>query len=235
MKFIIDKPVFEELPGVVFGAVVAHVDNRTVKPEIAAMLEQQAAVRRVEMGECNLKEHPDILPYREAFTSLSINPNKFMCSIEALCKRVQKGSALPSINPVVDIGNAISLKYILPIGAHDLDKMNADLMVRFSTPDDRFTSFGSDEPEIPDPSELVYVSGNIVKTRRWIWRQSEDGKIDETSSCILFPIDGFEAYSDRIVAATDELCALINKHFGVSAKTGLLTAENREMDLQMKT
>jgi len=231
MKFKIEKQVFERLPGAVFGVVVARVDNRVKQPAISELLAQQAEERRLLIGEGNIKEHPDILPYREAFQKLNMNPNKFMCSIEALCKRVQKGADLPPINPVVDIGNAMSLKYMLPMGAHDLGKMSADFMVRFSSPDDRFTPFGSDETEIPEQNELLYVSGNTVKTRRWIWRQSEDGKIDETSSFILFPIDGFEQYLDRVIAARDELCALISKYFGVSAATGLLTSENKEMDL----
>ena len=231
MKFIIDKSVFEKLPGVVFGAVAARVDNKIIRPEIAELLSHQVDASCTEMGECNLKEHPYISPYREAFTALSVNPNKFMCSIEALCKRVQKGSGLPSVNPVVDLGNAVSLKYMLPMGAHDLGKMDADFMVRFSSAGDTFTPFGSNETEIPDPGELIYVTGNTVKTRRWIWRQSEDGKIDETSSYILFPIDGFESYLDRIIAAQDELAALIGRYFGVPVQKGLLTAENREMDI----
>jgi len=231
MKFIIEKQVFERLPGAVFGAVVARVDNSVKNPEISELLARQAEERRLSIGEGNLKEHPDILPYREAFQKLNMNPNKFMCSIEALCKRVQKGADLTPINPIVDIGNAMSLKHMLPMGAHDLGKMNADFMVRFSVPEDRFTPFGTEETEIPEADELIYVSGNTVKTRRWIWRQSEDGKIDETSSYILFPIDGFEPGIDRVVAAKDELCGLISKYFGVSAKAGLLTQENREMDL----
>ena len=231
MKFIIEKAVFEKLPGVVFGAVVANVDNRKANPGIAELLIRQVAESCAEMGDCNLKEHPYIMPYREAFAALSMNPNKFMCSIEALCKRVQKGSGFPSVNPIVDLGNAVSLKYMLPMGAHDLGRMEADFMVRFSNADDRFTPFGSNETETPDPGELIYVSGNTVKTRRWIWRQSEDGKIDEESSFILFPIDGFEADLGRIAAAQEELISLIEKYFGVSAKKGLLTAENREFTL----
>jgi len=232
MKFVIDKQVFEKLPGIIFGVVVAHVDNRIENPDISKLLLHWVEARREELEKHNLKDHPDILPYREAFAALSMNPNKYMCSIEALCKRVQKGNGLPSINPVVDIGNAVSLKYMLPIGAHDLDKINADFAVRFSVSNDLFTPFGSDRPETPEPGELIYVSGNTVKTRRWIWRQSEDGKIEETSSHILFPIDGFETCLERVTAARDELCALIHKHFGVSAEAGLLNSKNREMTLQ---
>ncbi|WP_418889350.1 phenylalanine--tRNA ligase beta subunit-related protein [Porcincola intestinalis] len=47
---------------------------------------------------------------------MNINPNKYFCSIEALFTRIAKGKGVPHINPVVDLGNAISLKYTLPMG-----------------------------------------------------------------------------------------------------------------------
>ena len=51
-----------------------------------------------------IKEEAWIEPYREAFRSLGINPNKFMCSIEALMTRISKGNSISSINPIVDLG-----------------------------------------------------------------------------------------------------------------------------------
>ena len=72
-----------------------------------------------------VKESPEIVPYREAFRALDINPNKFMCSIEALLTRIAKGKGFPEISPVVDFGNAVSLKYRLPIGAHDMGTVTA--------------------------------------------------------------------------------------------------------------
>ena len=84
---------------------------------------------------------------RDAFQTLGMNPNKFMCSIESLMKRVQKSGALPHINTVVDLGNAFSLTYQLPMGAHDVDKLEGDIQIRFSTPEDHFLPMGETEME----------------------------------------------------------------------------------------
>lgn len=119
-----------------------------------------------------------------------------MCSIEALGKRVQKGHALPEINSIVDLGNAFSLKYVLPMGAHDIGKLDGDLEVRFSVEEDTFLPLGETEAEKPGAGELVYVSSHTVKTRRWIWRQSDDGKITEDTKDVFFPIDGFLGKND---------------------------------------
>ena len=126
-----------------------------------------------------------------------MNPNKFMPSIEALGKRVQKNAELPSINSVVDLGNAISLKYIVPIGAHDVTSVEDTINIRFSIEGDTFLPLGSVEVEEVPEGELVYASGNKVKTRRWIWRQSDDGKIIEDTKDVFFFVDGFFFFQQR--------------------------------------
>ena len=83
-----------------------------------------------------------------------------VCSIEALFTRIAKGKGMPHINPVVDLGNAISLKYTLPLGAHDLGDAGDDIQVRLSRPEDTFLPFGSTEEEAPDAGEVVYAVGS---------------------------------------------------------------------------
>ena len=103
-KFEVAAEVFEKLPTYCLGVVVARgVDNDTANVKVTQMMndEMDAFVQR--MAGVNLKEYPGIQPYRNAFLSLGMNPNKFMCSVEALSKRVQKGNRLPNINPIVSI------------------------------------------------------------------------------------------------------------------------------------
>lgn len=135
MRFVVKKEIFEELPSACFGVVMAKgIDNNNAYPEIEQFLDEsiQAAMQRFEGRK--VKEDPDILPYREAFRALNINPNKYICSIEALFTRIAKGKGVPHINPVVDLGNAISLKYTLPMGAHDLGKSSEDICIRLARP-----------------------------------------------------------------------------------------------------
>jgi len=213
MKFIVDPRVFSILPNACFGIVSAGgIDNTKSYPEISEML--SSAVRSTEerFAGKKVKEDPLIIPYREAFQKLNINPNKFMSSIEALVTRISKGKGLPSINPIVDLVNALSLKYLLPMGAHDIDQMDGDLQVRFSTANDTFLPFGETELEVMPENELVYVVGTHVRTRRWIWRQSEIGKINPNSSNVIFPIDGFaDVNKEAVLNAREELADLCKK------------------------
>ncbi len=231
-KFEVAAEVFEKLPTYCLGVVVARgVDNGTANVKVTQMMndEMDAFVQR--MVGVNLKEYPGIQPYRNAFLSLGMNPNKFMCSVEALSKRVQKGNRLPNINPIVDLGNALSLKYCLPMGAHDIEKLDGDMTVRFSTTEDYFLPMGENEAEQMPDQELVYVSNHTVKTRRWIWRQSDDGKIDEKTGYIFYPIDGFvDANLENVKRATAELAKFLAEEFGCEVKTGFIDSTHTSVE-----
>lgn len=232
-RFIVDEKVFQALPGYCVGVVAARgVDNGSVHEGIARMLEDNAAGFAARFSEVNVRELPSVAAYRGAFTKLGMNPNKFMCSIEALTKRVQKSGHLPHINPIVDLGNAFSLKYQLPMGAHDIDRLESGGMaIRFSTPQDHFLGMGETQAEVMPEGELVYVSGHTVKTRRWIWRQSEDGKITESTSHIFFPIDGFEGVNQaEVVTARDALADFLRQELRCEVWTGYVDGSRPAFD-----
>lgn len=234
MKFIVEKEVFDKLDDVCFGIVVAKgIDNTQKIEKIQSLLEAGIKANEEKYEGKKVKESEEVACYREAFRTLGINPNKFMSSIEALLTRVSKKKGLPSINPIVDIGNAMSLKYYLPMGAHDIDTITPqDVEVRFSREGDQFIPFGEEEAEILDPGELVYAVGNKVRTRRWIWRQSEEGKIVESTKNIFFPIDGFKNSNyDNLMAAREELATLLKEIFDCEIKLGFIDKDNREFEI----
>lgn len=234
MFYKISDEVFDALPNAVFGAVaVRGIDNKVKLPQLEAQLEERIAECEKYFEGQKPKNTEDIIPYRDAFKSLGINPSRYACSIEALIDRIAKGKGFPSINPVVDLGNAISIKYHIPIGAHDIDTIKDSLDVRPATEDDTFVAFGQEEKEHPDVGEIVYVSGNEVRTRRWTWRQSEVGKITEDTSSVLFPIDGFKGINlDKVEAAIEEFTQMVREFWGedVEIKTGIVDSENRSFE-----
>ncbi len=228
MRFIIDPPVFETLPTVCIGVVVARgLNNRGKTKEITELLKEATAAARARYAGVNLKEHPALLCYREAFRKLGFNPNKFLSSVEALLSRVVKGGELPDINDVVNLVNAVSLKYAVPMGAHDLGSITGDIMVRYSKEGEKFTPFGQTEPEIVPAGELVYADEQEIRTRRWIWRQNERGKVTAHAQDIFFPIDGFsDGNRDSVLQAQKELSAHLERFFRVQPKQYFLEKNN---------
>lgn len=234
MYYQVSKAFLEKLPTAYFGAVaVRGLDNTRDIPELEQMLAENVAACETYFSGKKPKETEDIVPYRAAFTALGINPNKFMCSIEALLSRIAKGKGFPHINAAVDLGNAVSIKHRLPMGAHDLDTIDEGLDVRLAEEEDTFIPFGSTEEETPDAGEAVYASGHEIRTRRWTWRQSERGKITGKTRDILFPIDGFsDLNAEEVHKAADELVALLRRYFGekLEIEVGFVSKDHPRFD-----
>lgn len=228
MKFKVEEKIFEKLPNLYVGVVVAKgVDNNGKYPEIDKMLEKSLKLAEKKFLDKKVKEDALIIPYREAFSSLGINPNKFQCSVEALFARIAKGKKLPSINPLVDLNNAVSLKHTLPMGTHDLARSNKDIEMRYAKSGDTFVPMGSTEIEQPGEGEVVYAVGDEVRTRRWAWRQSDFGKITDETNYVFFPIDGFKGINEKEVeAASSELAKNLKQIFGCEVARGHVDREN---------
>ena len=233
MKFSVSSEVFEKLDNVCFGVIVAKgIDNSLVKNDIVEKLDQSIKNCEDKFKDTKVKELEGILCYRDAFKELGINPNKFMSSIEAMLTRTSKGKVLPNISPIVDLGNAVSLKYMVPLGAHDIDTLDGDIEVRFSKEGDSFIPLGTEEKEILEDGELIYSAGDNVRTRRWIWRQSEQGKITNESKNIFFPIDGFTNKNyDSVMSSRDELASLLKEVFSCDVKVGFINKNNTEFEI----
>lgn len=252
MFFEISKDVFDKIPNFVCGVVaVRGIDNSKEVSAIKEMLNKYADECKSYFDESGnkAKNDPCVEPYREAFKEIGINPNRYACAIEALMDRIAKGKGMPSINPAVDLGNALSLKYRIPIGAHDMNTFmsqdgvsrgadDAGISVRAATPEDHFRPFGAPEGEFDDPEEgeIVYVSGNEVRTRRWTWRQSEVGKMTEDTTAVFYPIDGFTGFNEEAVKKVmAEFKEYLTEFFGTSddfqIETGIVDKENPRLEI----
>lgn len=232
-KFVVAPKLFELFPEACFGVVVAEeVDNQTPNEAVAALLEAQARTLNQELGGSNVREHPHVAVWREAFRKLGLNPNKFPSSIEALAKRIAKKADLPSINKIVDLVNVLSLKYLLPMGAHDLQILPGDIELRPARPEDVFIPFGSTEAEPVDVGEIVYVTGNQVRTRKWVWRQGEKAKVVAATSQLFCPIDAFYGVTDQAArAAQEELSAMLKEYCGAKTREFWVDKDNPMVEL----
>ncbi len=232
MKFIISKEIFDKVDDMFVGVVVAKgIDNSKKYPKISKMLDESIKIAEKNFLDKKVKEDPLIIPYRDAFLALGINPNKYQCSVEAMFTRISKGKQLPHINPLVDLNNAISLKYTLPMGTHDLSRSDKDVELRLANDKDTFVPMGSDVVEKLDENEPVYVCDNKVRTRRWTWRQSTEGMIDDKTNYVFFPIDGFKGFNDdKVMEAAKELEKVLKEEFNCETVSGYVDRDKQEFE-----
>lgn len=228
--FEIASEVFSRIPHARFAAVVAHgVENTQPNTEVQAFLQDTVQETVERFSGSDPKAHPAIAIWRKTFRALGWSPSTYLSSVEALVRRSVKGNPPPHINPAVDLANAISLRYLVPIGAHDLASAPQGIDVRFADPAlDRFLPLGSDEEECPSPGEIVYAHEHDIRTRRWVWRQSRTGLVTFSSRDILFPIDGFVDVTETAIReAAHALADMLTSLLGATVSIHWLTPDQR--------
>jgi len=169
--------IADRFPDFRVGLVVAE-DLRIDAARSAALAGEIAAIEAVCRQRWNgteLSAIPGVAAWRAAYKGFGIKRTSYRSSVERLIKRVLAGGALPEVNALVDLYNAVSLASELCLGCDDLDATYGDLAFRFSRPDDTFIDMGAETGEDPnDPpkvGEVVYADARHVLCRRWNWRQ----------------------------------------------------------------
>jgi DNA/RNA-binding domain of Phe-tRNA-synthetase-like protein len=234
MEFRISDQVFEYFPNFCVAVVAADgLDNTHLHPEIMTLLQTSVNLGHEAIKDTDIREHSHIKVWRDAFEKLSMNPNRFPSSIEALAKRVAKKPDLPVINNIVNLTNAMAVRYWVPMGSHDVDRIAGNIEIRFTGPAEPFTPFGSSEAEIVEEGELVYADDQEVRTRKWVWRQGEHGKVDDCTRRVFFPIDGFEGITaDAVRSAQHHLETLLKEYFPQAMiRTGWVDRNNKVMTI----
>jgi len=232
--YSIDAGIFNKFPGYVRGIVLAYdLTNSPSPADLIALLRAEEESLRQRLTIDNLNEHPRIKVWREAFRALGIKPSEFRSSIEAMTRRVLRNDPLPTINALVDIGNLISLRYLIPAGSHAIDHLTSDIALRPANGNEDFTAFGSDVLEHPDPGEIIFVEGNIVLTRRWVWRQSNHTLTLPETRSVEFNIDAMPLISpEEVQRIAQDIIELTQRFCGGRARTEIISAENPRISLK---
>ena len=125
------------------------------------------------------------------------------------------------INQAVDIYNLISLESKLALGAHNIDRVDGNVTLRFTDGSERFVPIGQTEPVPVAPHEYCYCDdANEVLCRLEV-RQVEKTKVEESARNIFYIIQGNEATPDELLHETaQKIIDLTTKYCG---GTGIIT------------
>ncbi|MEW5992064.1 MAG: phenylalanine--tRNA ligase beta subunit-related protein [Chloroflexota bacterium] len=222
VPFAYDPDVLERFPAVVGGAIHAvGVVNGPASTALAEayQAEQSAAIARI--GDTPLSELPSLAAWRRAFRAFGVDPTGYRSAAEALLRRLTKQGSIPSISSLVDLGNLVSIRYVLPVAVFDLAPATGRTTVRFATGGESFTDLGSGERERPEPGEVIFVDeAGLVCARRWCWRQSAESAAGPGTSTVLVTVEGHhEGAAADVVAAIADLTSLLSAHARPSTMT----------------
>jgi DNA/RNA-binding domain of Phe-tRNA-synthetase-like protein len=222
MRVSIDEALFQAFPGYVRHMVLAEgLDNARGAeqlPELEALLREAEAAVRADPSFEDLKAHPRLAPWREAFLAFQVNPNKCPPSICNLIKRVRSGASLPFINPLVCIFNVASLHHAIPAGGDDLDKVVGGIRLGYADGSETYVPLGQPEArETPHPGEVILVdTGNQeVFCRAWCWKNGHPSRIEPATRRVAINLDALPPVTaDQGRAAAEEVAALVTRFCG---------------------
>ena len=151
----------------------------------------------------------------QVFKGFGAKPARTPCSAQALRKRVLRDGVLPAIDPVVDLYNAISIRYAIPVGGENLCAYEGLPRLVVADGSEQFDTMKGGEPahESPEPGEVVWRDDKGVTCRRWNWRQGVRTRLSVDSGQMWFileslpemPLAALQEAGDKLIAGLREM------------------------------
>lgn len=238
-KFVTEESFWSLFPDAEIGVVVLNdVDNSDSVYEDNETIRDDLAKANQEAGKwitaTPLSKNEVIKVWRDAFQKFKKKKGN-RASIEALLARVDKGNYVGGINPLVDVYNAISLTYGLPIGGEDIDNFAGNLRLTVSEEGgDEFMALGDEENNPTLPGELCYLDDIGAVCRCWNWRDGKRTMLTGNTKNAFMIIESVDpGRHGDLVEALDLMEENAVKYLGAKAlvKT-ILTKENREVMIE---
>lgn len=215
----------ELVPGVLFATGLGG--NFSVTEQVA----RYGSVAQSRLASRSEGELPEIQAWRRTFSRMGLKPTQYRSAAESLLRRFRKEGPLPQIHPLIDICNAISLAFAVPVAVFDVSKVSGYLEVRYASGEEEYLTF-SGETEYPDNHEVAFIDEvGRAHARRWTNRQSGYSAVQEMTSDVLIVAEAMHpaALSD-VVALTAAVANELDSVWSVQPKTAVLSQSSPRFD-----
>ena len=230
-KFIIEDDFWSLFPDAIIGIVICkNIDNTLREQETyEAMLGDAEKEALKYLQEPEFSNNEVIKVWREAFQKFKTKKGA-RSSIEALMKRVSKGNHIGTINPLVDIYNATSLRYGLPCGGEDIDTFRGDIRLTKALGDESFITLGTNESAPPYEGEIVYKDDEGAICRCWNWRESVRTMLAESTKNAFLCIELVDPQREEALRnALEYLAKTVEAHLGGICEISIVDIHNKSI------
>ena len=219
----IDSRLVGIAPG--FRALSILVEAAPItQPEVAPAALAQACQQMLNDDVPWAENH--LAAWDEVFKAFGAKPKRTPCSASALRKRVMRDGSLPPLDPVVDIYNAISIRYAIPVGGENLAAYSGAPRLTLADGSEPFDTVKEGEPvvENPEPGEVIWRDDLGITCRRWNWRQGIRTRLDSQAQSMWFILESLPSMPlAALQEAGDELVSNLQKLMpGATARIQLL-------------
>lgn len=201
----IDPDISRLAPG--FRAISISVEATDItNPEIAAQALERA-YKSLDSGEAHWAD-AHLAAWADVFRLFGAKPQRTPCSAEALRKRVIREGSLPSIDPIVDLYNAISIHYAIPVGGENYAAYVGTPRLTIAEGTELFDTIKEGVPshESPEAGEVIWRDDLGVTCRRWNWRQGVRTRLSADAKQMWFILESLPAMPEEALnEAGDQL------------------------------
>jgi DNA/RNA-binding domain of Phe-tRNA-synthetase-like protein len=214
--------VWRDFPALVPGALYAGGITADAAPDV----DDYIAIAKARLADGPESEFPEIQAWRRAFARMGLKPTQYRCAAESLLRRFRKEGSLPRLHPLVDLCNAVSLAFAIPVAVLDAAEIAWPLEVRYAAGDEDYLTFGG-ETEHPAPGEVIFADRTgQAHARRWTNRQSGRSAVSAASGTVLIVAEALhEDAAAGIRGLTKTLTTEIAKTWPTTPQTAVLTPE----------
>ncbi|HUV72460.1 MAG TPA: phenylalanine--tRNA ligase beta subunit-related protein [Clostridia bacterium] len=233
MRLKVDPQIFKKFPGVRIAVLkLQGIDNSKSQDKIAMLLREEEKRQNRLLQTVEFGVFPETASWRAVYEAFGSKPSDFRSSVEALLRRVKASKPLPSINPLVDLYNYISIRFYLPAGAEDLDKVVGDIELTFAKGNEKGRYIGSEREESCYPGEVIYKDAQGFICRRWNWREGERTKIERKTKNAILVLEALPAVTEeKLRKALEQTENLVKGFLGGKIKSKILMLKEPILEL----
>lgn len=200
---------------ILLGGIDANAEPGEANARFRAIADQRLAA-------ASEGEFPEIGAWRRAFSAMGLKPTQYRCASEALLRRYRKEGTLPALHPLIDLCNAASLAFAIPIAVFDTARIAGTLTVRPARGDETYETF-TGETEHPEPGGVIFADdAGRAHARRWTNRQSGWSAIRrETTQALVVAEALHEAAGGDLARLVASLTAAVRAAWPGAIATGM--------------
>ncbi|MGI5243423.1 B3/B4 domain-containing protein [Dactylosporangium sp. CA-139066] len=225
MRFRHRDEIWRDFPDLV--PAVLSLQDITPDADVSRIVAEHTATALKRLDGGGESALPEIQAWRRAFAAQGVRPTQYRCASESLLRRLRREGALPSLHPLVDVCNAVSVAYAIPVAAIDIDRVAGGLEVGYASGTETYETFAG-TVEHPDPREVIFADeAGFAHARRWTNRQSGRSAIRPETTRALIVAEGLHATAAADVAElAGALAEALREAWGKAPAPVVLTADH---------
>lgn len=229
MYFCHSSDIWRDYPELVPGVLLAEPITRDAS--VSPQIDKFYAVAESRLATRSEGDLPEIQAWRRVFSRMGLKPTQYRCASESLLRRFRKEKSMPQIHPLIDLCNAISLAFAIPVAVFDISKITEYNEVRYATGAEIYLAFSGEE-EHPEPGEVIFADKTgRAHARRWTNRQSRYSAVGDGTTAVLIVAEAMHSSADADVQKlTAAIADGLTVTWSVTPKVRILTKDSSRFE-----